>query len=229
MGQGWGQRCKETQKRHFAAARPLRSRSISHINLPSPPLQLVSDMLATKGVKKAGAEKALEALAEKGKVVSARYQAAGQVPGDGRVCPWWQSIRGLPLRGMPAGPMHPRDQHPPCSADPPCSTHQGSSSPCAPVKQHATLPLPARPMRAHGPDPHSLHAHTLLQVRKEFGKTKIFWPSQEGLAALTPEEAAAKQGRLKEVQEDAKAAGDAVAALRRGACRDRRPEVWDRA
>lgn len=84
-------------------------------------------------------------------------------------------------------------------------------------------------MRAHSPDPHSLHAHTLLQVRKEFGKTKIFWPSQEGLAALTPEEATAKQGRLKEVQEEAKAAGEAVAALRRGACRDRRPEVWDRA
>lgn len=83
-------------------------------------VQLVSDMLATKGVKKAGAEKALEALVEKGKV-----------------------------------------------------------------------------------------------VRKEFGKTKIFWPSQEGLAALSPEEAVARQARLKAVQEEAKTASEAVAVLRK--------------
>lgn len=44
--------------------------------------------------------------------------------------------------------------------------------------------------------------HTPLQpqVRKEFGKTKIYIPSQEGLAAATPEEAAAAAERLKQLQ-----------------------------
>lgn len=64
-----------------------------------PPLvvQGVSDMLATKGVKKAAAEKALDALAEKGKVVRAlekgrvhgpplRHQSA-TAAGSWRQCP----------------------------------------------------------------------------------------------------------------------------------------------
>ncbi|KAI7836391.1 hypothetical protein COHA_009752 [Chlorella ohadii] len=88
------------------------------------PYNGVADMLATKGVKKAAAEKALDALAEKGKV-----------------------------------------------------------------------------------------------VRKEFGKTKIYIPSQEGLAAATPEEAAAAAERLKQLQELCRAEDEAVAALKRGKCR----------
>lgn len=60
-------------------------------------------------------------------------------------------------------------------------------------------------------------------MRKEFGKTKIFWPSQEGLAALSPEEAVARQARLKAVQEEAKTASEAVAVLRKGSCRTGRP------
>lgn len=87
----------------------------------------------------------------------------------------------------------------------------------------AVQPTPAWPTCTPLAHLHRLHARTLLQVRKEFGKTKIFWLSQEGLAALTPEEAAAKQERLKGVQAEAKVAGEAVAALRRGARRSERP------
>lgn len=83
-------------------------------------VQLVADMLATKGVKKPAAEKALEALAEQGKL-----------------------------------------------------------------------------------------------LRKEFGKTKIFIPSQEGLAALTPEQSAAQQQRIKELGEQCRAEDEAVAGLKR--------------
>lgn len=51
--------------------------------------------------------------------------------------------------------------------------------------------------------------------RKEFGKTKLYIPSQEGLAALSPEETAAKAERIKQLQEECKREDDAVAALRR--------------
>lgn len=44
------------------------------------------------------------------------------------------------------------------------------------------------------------HTPSQPQVRKEFGKTKIYIPSQEGLAAATPEEAAAAAQRLKQLQ-----------------------------
>lgn len=110
-------------------------------------MQLVTDMLATKGVKKGPAEKALEALSSQGKLVSARCE------------------------------------HTPCSAALP-------PGPC---------PLP--------------------QVRKEYGKQKIYFPSQEGLAALSPEESAAKQQSLKELQQAVRAAEEAVAAMRRGGLR----------
>jgi hypothetical protein len=56
-------------------------------------------------------------------------------------------------------------------------------------------------------------------VRKEFGKQKIYYSSQEGLATLSPEESAARQQRLREAQEAAKAEEEAVAALRRGRLR----------
>ncbi|EFN51683.1 hypothetical protein CHLNCDRAFT_139916 [Chlorella variabilis] len=52
-------------------------------------------------------------------------------------------------------------------------------------------------------------------VRKEFGKQKLYIPSQEGLAALTPQEAAAKQARLAELQAACRAEEEAVAALRK--------------
>lgn len=69
---------------------PAFARSFVSAPVPAfrPSLQLVSDMLATKGVKKAGAEKALEALVEKGKVVSDRRRAAGLVMTGRRARPF---------------------------------------------------------------------------------------------------------------------------------------------
>ena len=56
-------------------------------------------------------------------------------------------------------------------------------------------------------------------MRKEFGKQKLYIPSQEGLAALGPEEHAAKREAIKQLQEACKAEDEAVAALRKRACR----------
>ena len=60
------------------------------------------------------------------------------------------------------------------------------------------------PMRCccghHPPTVVAFPASALHQVRKEFGKTKIYIPSQEGLSAATPEEAAAAAERLKQLQ-----------------------------
>ncbi|PSC67907.1 homologous-pairing 2-like protein [Micractinium conductrix] len=52
-------------------------------------------------------------------------------------------------------------------------------------------------------------------VRKEYGKSKIYWPSQEGRAALTPEESAAKQARIKELQDELRGVEEQVVAQRR--------------
>ena len=60
-----------------AAAAAFRARVPCH----SP--QGVADMLATKGVKKAAAEKALDALAEKGKVVRLRVGGTALLPPAG--------------------------------------------------------------------------------------------------------------------------------------------------
>ena len=54
-------------------------------------------------------------------------------------------------------------------------------------------------------------------MKKEFGKTKIFWPSQQDAAVLSPEEMAAAQADVKELQAKLRAEEEAVAALRKGA------------
>lgn len=53
-------------------------------------------------------------------------------------------------------------------------------------------------------------------VCKEFGKTKIYLPQQEGLAQLSSDEKAEVAERLKQLQEQCKSEEEAVAALRRG-------------
>ncbi|KAG7667917.1 putative Homologous-pairing protein 2-like protein [Nannochloris sp. 'desiccata'] len=52
-------------------------------------------------------------------------------------------------------------------------------------------------------------------VRKEFGKTKIYFPSQEGLAELEPEEKAAKLEEIRSLAEQVKKMDVDVAALRK--------------
>lgn len=51
---------------------------------------------------------------------------------------------------------------------------------------------------------------------KEFGKTKIFFRSQEGLPELDPDEKAKKMKEIKELSEKVKAADDVVNGLKRG-------------
>lgn len=55
-----------------------------------------------------------------------------------------------------------------------------------------------------------------LQARKEFGKTKLYTPSQEGLAALDPAEAAQRHADIKRLQEECQGVDAEVAALRKG-------------
>ena len=55
------------------------------------------------------------------------------------------------------------------------------------------------------------------QARKEFGKTKLYIPSQEGLAALDPAEAAQRHEDIKRLQAECQGADGEVAALRKGA------------
>jgi hypothetical protein len=55
-----------------------------------------------------------------------------------------------------------------------------------------------------------------VQVRKDFGKQKMYFPDQKGLAALSTEECAAKQAALQQSQAACREQEDAVTALRRG-------------
>ncbi|KAL4860195.1 Homologous-pairing protein 2 [Chlorella vulgaris] len=54
-------------------------------------------------------------------------------------------------------------------------------------------------------------------VRKDFGKQKMYFPDQKGLAALSPEECAAKQAALQQSQAACREQEEAVTALRREA------------
>jgi hypothetical protein len=56
------------------------------------------------------------------------------------------------------------------------------------------------------------------QARKEFGKTKLYIPSQEGLAALGPAEAAQRLEDIKRLQAECQGADGEVAGLRKGEC-----------
>lgn len=103
--------------------------------LPRPPIpwQGVADMLATKGVKKAGAEKALEALVAQGQLVGAAGSAGAcraRQPGTAAAAPW-----------PPRGAAKPR---PPCH--PPCRVPAEAQG----VWQaEAVLPQPGGPGGAH--------------------------------------------------------------------------------
>jgi len=89
---------------------------------------------------------------------------------------------------------------------------------------HAARPspfsTPTHPSRCHTIPPALLGAAALVgcwpQVRKEFGKQKLFIPSQEGLAAHTPEQKAAAEARKKELEGQLRQEEEAVVALRRG-------------
>jgi hypothetical protein len=75
----------------------------------------------------------------------------------------------------------------------------------------------------------SSHCANAPQARKEFGKTKLYIPSQEGLAALDPTEAAQRQEDIKRLQAECQGADSEVAALRKGRCCVLRCGGWSEA